>query len=187
MTKEQRMFAWVMVVAYAVGTGVVVLDVVPSVKARHDAKLPPPPVKVVRDGWKEAHKAGAPIYRYGEQPADWPTLDPLPASKAYVLTGNGVAFATDDLAEVKRWYAQLTFPALDYSQWKDVRYVYEVTAARVDKDAVGVPHLIVTVHEARTGCVAPACDPVHGLPNYDRTYEVPVSSMTIHIERGVNA
>lgn len=155
--------------------------------ARYETKLPPPPIKVVRDGWKDAHKAGAPIYRNGEQPADWSTLDPLPASKAYVLTGNGVVFATDDLAEVKRWYAQLTYPALDYSQWADVRYVYEVTDAKVVKAANGSPRVMVTVHEARTGCAAPACDPVNGLPNYDRSYEVEASAMTIHIEGGGNA
>ena len=34
----------------------------------------------------------------------------------------------------------------------------------------GTPHWYLWIHEARTGCVAPVCDPVNGLANYDRTY-----------------
>lgn len=142
-----------------------------------------PVVKVVRDNWMEAARLGAPIYRSEGGPS---FLPPKPEGKQIELHANGYVFATDDLADVRRWYAELTAPALDLSRYPAVRYLYEVEHVElVERDGRQV--LSITIHEARTGCVKPACDPVTDLPNYDRRYVVTNPNRTIHIEGGGNA
>lgn len=134
-----------------------------------------PATHVVRDSWIDAARMGAPIYRIDGDPA---SLPPLPAGKAIVISGNGYAFATDDLADVQRWYGLLTYPVLDFSGFPSVSYVYEVEHVELVTDADGRNVLAVTIHEARTGCELPACDPIAQLPNYDRRYVVkPTNAM----------
>jgi hypothetical protein len=130
---------------------------------------------VVRDSWIDAASVGAPIYRIDGGPT---SLPPLPAGKAIVIYGNGYAFATDDLADVQRWYGLLTYPVLDLSGFPSVSYVYEVEHVELVTEADGRNVLAVTVHEARTGCELPACDPIAQLPNYDKRYVVkPANAM----------
>jgi hypothetical protein len=186
MTKEQRWFLWGMSVFTLVGVAALVVDIVSSRNiapaARYDIEMPLP-VIVVRDSWMEASRLGAPIYSSEGGPS---SLPPKPEGKQIELHANGYVLATDDLADVRRWYAELTAPALDLSRFPAVRYLYEVEHVElVERD--GHQMLSITIHEARTGCVKPACDPVMELPNYDRRYVVTNPNWTIHIEGGGNA
>lgn len=140
-------------------------------------------VKVVRDSWMEAARLGAPIYRSEGGPS---SLPPKPEGKRIELYANGYVLATDDLADVRRWYAELTAPVLDLSHFPAVRYLYEVEHVElIERDGHEV--LSITIHEARSGCSKPACDPVTELPNYDRRYVVTNPNWTIHIEGGGDA
>ncbi|MDK6078652.1 hypothetical protein [Massilia varians] len=180
MTKEQRWFLRSMGVGMFLILAALVVDSVST--SRHNIKMPPP-IKVVRDGWMEAARQGAPIY--GAEGGVL-SLRPKPAGKRIELHANGYVFATDDLADVRRWYAVLSAPALDLSRFPAVRYVHEVEHVElVELDGREV--LAITIHEARSGCVKPACDPVTELPNYDRRYVVTNPNGTIHIEGGGNA
>jgi hypothetical protein len=107
--------------------------------------------------------------------------------KAIVLSGDGYVFATDDVADVVRWYGLLTYPAVDLSMFPSIHYVYEVDAAELVTDTDGHTVLAVSVHEARTGCALPACDPVTQLPNYDRRYIVKPANAVVTVEGGKHA
>ena len=127
---------------------------------------------------------GAPIYRSEGGPVSLPLA---PAGKAIVVSGSGYVFATDDLAEVVRWYGLLTYPALDMTRYPAVRYVYEVESAQIVTGADGHPVLALTVHEVRTGCIRPACDPVTQLPNYDRRYVIKPDNVVVSPLWGTHA
>lgn len=185
--EQFKVAVYLIVVLFVMGLIASLTSNVSLVDRSMPASVVSPPIKVVSDSWKIAHKAGATIYRNGDQPTDWLPLDLLPAGKRFVLTNNNVSFATDDLVEIKRWYADLTHPVLDYSEWPDVQYVYEVKGVQLAQGVSSLPRLVVTIHEARTGCALPVCDPVNGLPNYDRSYEVNVSSMTFRPDGGGDA
>ena len=169
-----------MVTATTVCVVAVAVDIL--LTTRDDNEMPRP-VKVARDCWMEAVRQGAPIYRAESGPA---SLPPKPEGKRIELHANGYVLATDDLADVRRWYAALTAPVLDLSRFPAVRYVYEIEHVELVKRD-GREVLALTIHEARSGCAMPACDPVTELPNYDRRYVVTVPNRTIHIEEAGNA
>lgn len=137
-----------------------------------------------RDLWMDAARMGAPVYRAEGGPV---SLPPPPVGKAIVVSGGGYVFASDDVADVVRWYGLLTYPALDLSAFPSVRYVYEVESAELVTEADGRKVLAVSVHEARTGCALPACDPVTQLPNYDRRYVVKPSNAVVSVAGGKHA
>lgn len=137
-----------------------------------------------RDAWMDAARMGAPVYRSEGGPV---TLPGKPSGKAIELAGNGLVFATDDLEDVRRWYAMLTAPVLDMSRYPAVRYLYEVEKVEMVKGDNGSDVLMISIHEARTGCERPACDPVTDLPNYDRRYVIARGNRTVYIEGGPNA
>jgi hypothetical protein len=139
---------------------------------------------VVRDSWMDAARMGAPVYRTQSGP---PSLPLLPAGKAIVISDGGYAFATDDLAEVGRWYGLLTYPALNMTAFPSVRYVYEVESVELVADTEGRKVLAVSIHEARTGCELPSCDPVTQLPNYDRRYVVKPANAVVMAAGGKHA
>lgn len=138
----------------------------------------------VPDLWMDAARMGAPIYRIDGGPESLPIV---PAGKAIVVAENGYALATDDLADVQRWYGFLTYPVLYSSGFPAVRYVYEVEGVELVSEADGRKVLAVTIHEARTGCELPACDPVTQLPNYDRRYVVKPANTVVTVAGGNHA
>lgn len=140
--------------------------------------------RVAPSSWLEAARMGAPVYRLA---GGLSLLPPLPEGKVIVLTGNGYAFATDDVAEVKRWYAVLSAPTLDLSRFPSVRYIYEVEAAELVTEPDGRQVLALTIHESRTGCERPSCDPVTELPNYDRRYVLKPSNAIVKVSGGSHA
>lgn len=142
-----------------------------------------PTSHVARDLWIEAARMGAPVFRGNGGPV---SLSVAPVGKSIVLSGVGYVFATDDVAEVARWYGLLTYPMLDLTGFPEVRYVYEVESAEIVREGERSV-LAITVHEARTGCERPVCDPVTQLPNYDRRYVVKPTNASVSLAGGKHA
>jgi hypothetical protein len=180
--REERMYLRAVLAVFGMVLVAVMVMVVSKVRPHQVREVEAPVVKVVRDSWLDASRQGAPIYRAEGGPVALPLK---PEGKRVELYANGYVFATDDLADVRRWYAALTAPALDLNRFPFVRYVYEVEHVElVERDGREV--LAVTIHDARSGCAKPACDPVTELPNYDRRYVVTSPNRTVHIEGGGN-
>lgn len=135
-----------------------------------------PARQLARDLWMDAARLGAPVYRAHGGPVSLPVA---PLGKAIMLSGGGYVFATDDVSDVVRWYGLLTYSVLDMTDFPAVRYLYEVESAELVEEDDGRMVLAVSIHESRTGCELPACDPVIQFPNYDRRYVVKPSNAVV--------
>ena len=97
---------------------------------------------------------------------------PLPSSVPMKIGDNaGHVLVAGNAQDLGKYYAMLTFPSINlaYLASMGVTYTYESSGAGFTYADDGTPHWYVWIHESRQGCALPQCDPVNGLPNYDRT------------------
>lgn len=127
-------------------------------------------------GLKQAMDQGAQVYRDPSSclPGNWCyNFPPKPANLPYSVG-----------MDIPVWLAASSINALSKA-WVTTKYgdmngpdnlgmgttfIIESTGGGFVYADDGTPSWYLWIHEARSGCVAPACDPVNGLPNYDRTY-----------------
>jgi len=126
-----------------------------------------------RDMWQHAIDQGAPVYRDVSCSPMLPCakLPSVPGSAAIRYRRQGYVLALSDVAAFGRWYGVISNPIVVPPRFKDVRYVYEVVGSRLANDHNGQPSIAVSIHERRSGCILPACNPVSQLPNYERTVD----------------
>lgn len=130
----------------------------------------------VPKGLKQAIAQGAKVYRDPSSclPGFWcynfPVKpDNLPYSVGMQMPVWLAAANIDDLSKfwVTAQYGDMNGPD---SQGMGTMFIIESTGGGFVYADDGTPSWYLWIHEGRSGCVAPACDPVNGLPNYDRTY-----------------
>ena len=130
----------------------------------------------VPKGLKQAIAQGAKVYRDPSSclPGFWcynfPVKpDNLPYSVGMQMPVWLAAANIDDLSKfwVTAQYGDMNGPD---PQGMGTTFIIESTGGGFVYADDGTPSWYLWIHEGRSGCVAPACDPVNGLPNYDRTY-----------------
>lgn len=127
-------------------------------------------------GLKQAIAQGANVYRNPSTcvPGFWcynfPAMpDNLPYSVGMDIPVVLAAANINDLSKywVTAQYGDMNGPD---SLGMGTTFIVESTGGGFAYADNGTPSWYVWIHEARSGCVAPLCDPVRDLPNYDRTY-----------------
>ncbi len=135
--------------------------------------------------WRKAVAQGAPVYRAVSCGAEWcKDLPVAPLSAAIRHTQHGMVLAVDDVEQFGRWYGVVSYPAMRLDLFEGVQYVYEAVGAKLVKTDSGAVSVAVSIHEKRSGCALPACDPnpQTGLPNYERTWDRTPENLSVRAE-----
>jgi hypothetical protein len=127
-------------------------------------------------GLKQAIAEGAQVYRDPSAcfAGNWCyNFPPKPANLPFAVgMDSPIWLAAGNINDLsKAWvttkYGDMNGPD---TQGMGTTYIIESTGGGFVYADDGTPQWYLWIHEARSGCVAPQCDPVNGLPNYDRTY-----------------
>jgi hypothetical protein len=132
--------------------------------------------------WRVAVAKGAPVFKDQScGSSDWCKDLPTVAGGAIRHAQHGMVLVSDDVAEFGRWYGVVSAPPMRLDLFPGVQYVYEATGAKLDKLESGALVVKVAIHEKRSGCALPACDPnpQTGLSNYERTWDRTPEYLTV--------
>lgn len=135
-----------------------------------------PSVPEIPKGLQQAIAAGGQAYR--DPSACYPgsfcySYPSLPANLPMsVGTDYGVVLGAPDINTLSKVWVLAKYGDMNGPDnlGMGTTFVIESTGGGLVYADDGTPSWYVWIHEARSGCVAPQCDPVNGLPNYDRTY-----------------
>lgn len=110
-------------------------------------------------------------YAFPPKPENLTMSFPVSSSSS-LWFNNPVWIAASNINDLSKYWVSANYGESigPDSSGKGTVTVIEATASGFVYSDDGTPYWYLWIHEARSGCAMPTCDPVNGLPNYDRTY-----------------
>jgi uncharacterized membrane protein len=130
----------------------------------------------VPKGLKQAIAQGAQVYRDPSSclPGYWCyNFPPKPANLPMsVGMQTPVWLAASNITDLSKYWVTAQYGDLNGPDFISMgtTFLVESTGGGFVYADDGTPSWYLWIHEKRSGCVAPVCDPVNGLVNYERTY-----------------